>query len=218
MGVILDGATGQPLDTEFLLPKKPWGKPKYQQHYQVVKRQNQVQIYEDLIKDSDGNFTTSFLHRVTNVKDNRLRAVGWRSNGPYADETMPEGYARFDQDYTESPNQGIDQIIYEVDLPWFQRNKIHHVEVKLFYQSTPPSYLRQRFELASAGPRSQDTNFFYYMTSHLDTNAPDRFGVPYLKDWKLQVGAAQVKEISPKKPDGIHFWKLPERLIRFRFW
>jgi len=200
VGLILNGATGEYLPSEFLdAPKKPGGKPQFQKHRKRVKKQDQVQIYEELTKDSDGNFTTSFVHRVKTVKDNRLRAVGWSKNGPFAEETKPEGKAKRDKDYRESPNQGLDRVIYKVKLPKGEREKIHSVVVKLYYQSTPPYYLKQRFSSAQAGPRSQDTNLLYYMTSYLDTNVRDRHGNPYLKDWKLQVGSTQARQVPPSK-------------------
>ena len=34
-------------------------------------------IYQELIKDSDGHLTTSFLRRVDEIKDNRLRGKGF---------------------------------------------------------------------------------------------------------------------------------------------
>jgi len=195
VGVILDGETGQPLDTEFLEPKHPGGRPKFQQHHETITRQSQVQIYEELSKDSAGSFTTSFLHRVKTVKDNRLRAMGWRRTGPYAEETKPEGRSRLDRDYQKSPNKGIDGIVYQVTLPKVQRRRIHSVEVRLLYQSTPPYYLRDRFASANAGPRIEDTNRLFYMTSHLNTDAHDREGKPYLEDWKIQIGNTHTRKV-----------------------
>jgi hypothetical protein len=37
----------------------------------------QVQIYEELVTDADGNYTTSFIRRNRIPKDNRLLPKGW---------------------------------------------------------------------------------------------------------------------------------------------
>lgn len=49
----------------------------YQPNHQVITDDTQVQIYEELITDADDEFTTSFVHRVGHVKDNRLLPRGW---------------------------------------------------------------------------------------------------------------------------------------------
>ena len=73
LGVIVDGATGRILDTEYGENDSRL----FQPHYQVISGQDQVQIYQELIKDSDGILTTSFLRRAQTVKDNRLRPKGF---------------------------------------------------------------------------------------------------------------------------------------------
>jgi hypothetical protein len=76
-GVIL-GANEEILNTEFL-NHRSGNNPSadYQPHHQVISSQDQVQIYEELITDADHEFTTSFIHRVHHVKDNRLLPRGW---------------------------------------------------------------------------------------------------------------------------------------------
>jgi len=43
-----------------------------------------VQIYEELVKDAQGAFTSSFVHRVKHVKDNRMLPRGWVPGGIFA--------------------------------------------------------------------------------------------------------------------------------------
>lgn len=91
-GVLVD-AKGRPLRTEFLNQFSDGNRfADYQPHYQRISAQDQVQIYEILELDgypksaqtfpqtsSDKlpQFTTSFIHRVHEVKDNRLLPRGW---------------------------------------------------------------------------------------------------------------------------------------------
>ncbi|HEX3150809.1 MAG TPA: hypothetical protein VHR66_22215 [Gemmataceae bacterium] len=78
VGVVTNGRNGPRLDTEFLEHRTGTNKlADYQPHYRVITRQDQVQIYEELIADANNDFTTSFVHRVTHVKDNRLLPQGW---------------------------------------------------------------------------------------------------------------------------------------------
>jgi hypothetical protein len=85
IGVILDGKK-QPLPSEFL---PDTGKQRYQRHYQTIDSEDQVQIYEELNKNAAGQFTSSFIHRVEHVKDNRLLPKGWRESSHF----KPEGEA-----------------------------------------------------------------------------------------------------------------------------
>lgn len=74
IGVIVDDK-GQPLPTEFW-NEGPDGLP-FQPHYQVIEKSDQVQIYEEASQNSSLQFTSSFIHRYWEIKDNRLRARGW---------------------------------------------------------------------------------------------------------------------------------------------
>src|SRR6185369_8612398 len=94
LGVIVD-ENGEPLPSEFHAVDPLSGEQAYQPHYQVIDSQSRAQIYEELLQDSAGAFTTSFLARVTDVKDNRLLPAGWTEHGPqgfapeHAEATSP---------------------------------------------------------------------------------------------------------------------------------
>ena len=68
-----DGLTGVPLPTENAYVNRT----QFQPHYRQITQGSQVQIYEELVTDSAGELTTSFLRRVNVVKDNRLRPRGF---------------------------------------------------------------------------------------------------------------------------------------------
>jgi hypothetical protein len=76
-GMIVDGA-GRPLITETFTPEQQ----RFQRHYwreNPITRQNQVQIYEELVTNPEGLLTTSFVALERKVKDNRLQPRGWSS-------------------------------------------------------------------------------------------------------------------------------------------
>jgi hypothetical protein len=50
---------------------------RYEPHYREITRADQVEIYEPILKDSDGKVTTGLLHAVGYLKDNRLLPHGF---------------------------------------------------------------------------------------------------------------------------------------------
>lgn len=183
VGVILDG-DGKPLKTEFL----PNGKT-YQPHYQKITRQDQVQIYEELNQNAEHEFTTSFIHRVYDIKDNRLLPDGWRASSFFKDEgevlfeffeaTDPHATGD-DPDYMDQGPafKGGDSLVYEVTLPKSVAMDNLSVKVTLYSQSIPPFWLHQRFSTAPDGPA---TRRLYFLASHLDLK-----GTP-MENWKLEL-------------------------------
>lgn len=75
IGVLLKGTTQQALPTEFWQPG-PDGLP-FQPHHQVITDEGQAQIYEEVTQNASLVFTSSFLHRYWELKDNRLRPQGY---------------------------------------------------------------------------------------------------------------------------------------------
>jgi hypothetical protein len=186
-GVIIDG-NGRILASEFFTEYKDGKQTKqhYQPHYQTIREQTQVQIYEELLQDAKGKFTTSFIHRDTDIKDNRLLPAGWTKKGPsptiphdYLEATFPKGGAAEDPQYLDS--KGTDTVTYEIVLPKGVDPANIKVQATLYYQSIPPYYLNMRFTTA---PNGEATRRLYYLTSNLVVE-----GTP-MKDWKLKLVSA----------------------------
>jgi hypothetical protein len=175
-GVIVDGE-GNPLPTEFFAETKDSsGKmvPSYQPHYEKITSESQVQIYEELTQDVNGQFTTSFVHRDQEIKDNRLLPKGWSKAGPSADipkeflqETFPRANALTDPQYQDG--SGTDVVTYEVTLPAGMDPANLSLNAGLFWQATPPYFLAQRFENIPAGPDGDARRRLYAIISNLDT-------------------------------------------------
>lgn len=196
LGAILNGIGSDVLPSE--QPVKNPDAP-FQPHYQRVTRGDQVQIYQELITDSAGNLTTSFLRRVYHVKDNRLRPKGYdpevflNSPSPYIQMVGEiDGAAKDDPYYSDPALTGADRISYRMTLPaGATAVDVARLEVTLYNQSIPPFYLQQRFRDANVGPRRQDEiKRLFYLTSHLNTEATDNSGETYIDDWKLAVAGA----------------------------
>ena len=167
----------------------------FQPHYQTITQEDQVQIYQELIKDSDGNLTTSFLRRIEDVKDNRLRPKGYNPqvfvnlfDSPFI-QALAEthGQAAFDPYYTDPSLTGADVIEYLINPENINISAVHDIKVTLYNQSIPPFYLQERFRDANRGPAEKDEiERLYYITSHLNVDElTDDEGNPVMKDWKL---------------------------------
>jgi len=166
----------------------------YQPHFwspgNPITRSDQVQIYEELLKDATGNFTTSFLRQDCHFKDNRILPLGWRKSGPDIkkfhgkplQETWPD-LVGDDPHYADPLGaQGKSVVRYSVALPAGTKLENVTISAQLYYQAIPPYYLLQRFEQA---PEGQGTQRLYFMTSTLDTSKTPFPG------WKLLVAQAQ---------------------------
>jgi len=193
IGAITD-MQGNVLPSEFNGSNGPSGHA-YQPHFwspgNPITRPDQVQIYEELLKDADGNFTTSFLRQDCHFKDNRILPLGWtkygpdikKFNGKPLEETWPD--LTGDDPHYADPlgSKGQSVVRYAVALPAGVKLENVNVSAQLYYQAIPPYYLLQRFEQA---PDGEGTQRLYFMTSTLDTSKTPFPG------WKLMVaqGAA----------------------------
>jgi hypothetical protein len=188
LGVIVDG-DGQVLPSEFFtdyMDAEGRVQQHFQRHYQVITSSDQVQIYEELNRNAEGRFTTSFIRRDQLVKDNRLLPIGWTAHGPdpslngrYLASTHAE-HVDGDPDYEDG--QGTDRITYRVTLPPGVDAARCTVQATLYYQAIPPSYLNDRFK---AAPNGAATQRLYYLASHLKLE-----GTP-AENWKLKIGSAR---------------------------
>jgi cytochrome c553 len=191
-GFIVDNA-GNILDSEYVgtsRNKKGPAQPHFYGREHPITSSKDVQIYEELITDSEHNFTTSFIRRDEIVKENRLLPRGWSREGPaplsfkdeYLHSTFPEGDAANDPSYTNG--SGTSKLRYAVpfsELPkGIDRSKLT-VKATLYYQSIPPYYLMQRFEQA---PNAPGTQRLFYLTSHLNPKGT------HIENWKLLIASS----------------------------
>ncbi|MGC2401815.1 MAG: hypothetical protein WA510_18610 [Acidobacteriaceae bacterium] len=183
LGIILDG-NGNVLPSEFFTTVG--GRQAYQPHYQTIDSQDEVQIYEELVQDSQGQFTTSFVRRDKILKDNRLLPQGWTGTGPdpslsgvFLDATYPKGRASLDPDYRDG--SGTDRVAYHIKLPSGIDPANCKVAATLYYQSTPPAFLEMRFQ---GDPSGLATQRLYYLESHLNV------GGTVIDGWKIELVSA----------------------------
>lgn len=97
-------------------------------HYEEIRSEKETQIYESVRVNAKGNVTHSLLDSVGWKKDNRILPLGWADSHEDAKWSRPVGTDR-DSDF----KAGQDSVRYK--LP----KNAKDVEVKLWYQSIPPS-------------------------------------------------------------------------------
>jgi hypothetical protein len=171
----------------------------HQPHYREITRQDQVQIYQELVAapantdapvcgpdaTAEGPLTTSFLSICAKVKDNRILPQGFLplaqrieiSRKLGADDKMAKesgaDHVGDDPDYARG---GSDTLIYKVPLAEIAGTPAA-VQATLYYQATPPFYLQDRFCTSS----STDTKRLFYVAGKLNLA-----GTP-AENWKLRV-------------------------------
>jgi hypothetical protein len=100
----------------------------YEPHYLTIGNPDQVQIYEAIMHDTEGNVTTILLRGAGYAKDNRLLPSGLDKREAHADIAV-KGQAWDDQDFIG----GGDKIQYAVNLG--DARGPFTVTVELLYQS-----------------------------------------------------------------------------------
>jgi hypothetical protein len=159
-----------------------------------ITRQDEVQIYEELVKDNDGLLTNSFVRLFEHVKDNRLLPKGWTPDGPFAEFSEPFGRAQQDPGYIPTDfardrrgSEGSNTVVYRIPLKGLSA-ALASVQATLHYQTIPPYYLRDRFSILGHGlpdDRTRETRRLKYFTDYLNVA-----GTP-VENWKLLVKCAR---------------------------
>jgi hypothetical protein len=176
----------------------------HQPHYQVITREDQAQIYEELVSSPaegaaptcgpgtrpSGPLTTSFLTICAKVKDNRMLPHGFLklteriaiSRALGADVRLAEesGTTAVDSD-PDYETGGGDSLVYRIPMTQLAKRPVS-VRATLYYQATPPYYLQDRFCTSN----STDTQRLAYMTDKLSLDHTPA------QDWKLRLNIRSV--------------------------
>lgn len=180
-GVIVDNA-GNPLVTEFFSPEQQAFQPHFWTENPITS-DKQVEIYEELAVDPEGELTTSFLSLDHKVKDNRIQPRGRSFNGPNAAITAPVGTG---DDPTYQRGCGCSTVRYQIPANGNLAGAAA-VRATLYYQSIPPYYLRQRSEQGHGADTARLVNF----ASKLNVSQ-----YPPIADWKLQIATSGAVKLN----------------------
>src|SRR5262249_45218292 len=110
------------------------------------------------------------------------------------------GEERLDPYYSDPLLTGADQIEYLIPLDAKTLARVAKVQVSLYSQAIPPSYLQKRSRYANSRPRQQDDiERLNYITSHLDVNAvTNDQGQRVLQGWKLLIAKPQTRVVPSR--------------------
>jgi hypothetical protein len=113
-------------------------------HHDVIRSENQVQIYEMNMGDVNGNFTTVLERASMYLKDNRLPPLGFTNQHASYDTMRVVGDAENDVDFNRngsSQGTGKDIVHYKIGLNGYSGPL--NVTAKVFYQTVPPEWLSE---------------------------------------------------------------------------
>lgn len=133
----------------------------YEPHYNIINRQDQVQIYEMIQADVTGQFTTILDRAAYALKDNRLPPVGFTIAHPAYDTVKVVGHAMGDFDFNRFSGvegTGKDFVHYHVPLNGYQGEI--YVTASVLYQSLPPKWMEEIF--SESTPAIDSFRVMYY--------------------------------------------------------
>jgi hypothetical protein len=100
---------------------------RFEPHYHEITNGDQVEIYEPILKDSDGHVTTGLAAAVGYLKDTRLLPLGFEKRTADKDIAVI-GEAAADPNFDD----GSDLVRYSISLG--NAEGPFHVEAELWYQ------------------------------------------------------------------------------------
>jgi signal transduction histidine kinase len=107
----------------------------YAPHRDLITHPDEVQIYQAVMADTQGNATWLLLRGAAYLKDNRLPPRGFAPSGTHAAHVAIRGGAELDANFN-ARGSGRDTVTYRIALPPSAAKL--SVEVELLYQSVPP--------------------------------------------------------------------------------
>ncbi len=110
----------------------------WEPHYDVITDASQVQVYQSVMENSDGERTHSLLNGIGYVKDNRLTPAGFDKNQVGADIAVKGFAGSGDDDF----NLGSDTVSYRIPVG---DNGPYNILIDLFYQPLSYGHLRWLF-------------------------------------------------------------------------
>jgi hypothetical protein len=116
-------------------------------HFNAINEENQVQIYEYVITDVNGDITSILEQADGSLKDNRLPPKGFSTSHSVYDTTMIYGTALTDPNFNykdEIEGSGADIISYHIPLNGYSGNL--NVSAKIYYQAIAPKFVKAMFD------------------------------------------------------------------------
>lgn len=118
----------------------------YEAHHDVIVSDDQVQVYESIMKDVDEQVNYTLLRAAGYLKDNRLPPTGFTTDHPDYVPAAIEGLAANDANFNRSgatQGTGTDTLTFRIGQ--LSSDHTYSIEIKLLYQSLAPRFAADLF-------------------------------------------------------------------------
>jgi hypothetical protein len=132
----------------------------FEPHYDLIRSADEVQIYEVIMADYNGNETTVLEYSHHNLKDNRLVPKGFSMDHAAYDTVRIVGKALDDSNFNED-NAGTDIVHLRIPLEEGWEEWI--VTGRVYYQTVSPNWLEEMFAYSS-----DEIDLFRYLYENAD--------------------------------------------------
>jgi hypothetical protein len=120
----------------------------FEPHHDLITQEDQVQIYEMIMGDVNGNPTTVLERAATMLKDNRLVPLGFSTMHSAYDTTKIVGAALLDPNFNHIggvEGTGTDAVRFHIPVTGVDGNIT--VRAKLHFQAVPPRWVEEMFSI-----------------------------------------------------------------------
>ncbi len=119
----------------------------YEPHYDVIRSEEEVQIYEMVMADVNDEVTTVLVRGEYALKDNRIPPTGFTSTHSTYDTVKISGLANLDANFNKdsgTEGTGADKIYFHIPLE--EEYGMLEATARVYYQTAPPKWMRELFE------------------------------------------------------------------------
>jgi hypothetical protein len=119
----------------------------YEEHHSIIRNEEDVQIYEMVFGDSNGDKTTILERGNSVLKDNRIVPEGFTTAHISYDTVAIVGNAASDIDFNytdDTEGSGSDLIYFTVALNSYSGPL--NTRARIYYQTAPPAWMTEMFE------------------------------------------------------------------------
>lgn len=124
----------------------------WEPHYDMITQPDQVQIYEMVMADVNGDKTTTLERAASKLKDNRLVPELFTTQHYTYDTSyianVPVSDIDFNHDDLGVEGSGSDVVHYHVPMNGY--DGLVNVSARVWYQSSPPKWMEEMFSYTSA--------------------------------------------------------------------
>jgi hypothetical protein len=125
--------------------------PVFEQHYDVITDTGEVQVYEMVMADVNGDKTTLLERSASHLKDNRIPPAGFTTLHNAYDTCHIVGDAQTDADFNRNGAiEGTGRDIVHYHIPLQNYHGFLTIYASVYYQSVPPGWLTEMSAWSSA--------------------------------------------------------------------